>query len=133
MRLPCELPHTVESKGAIVNMASVAGLGGGRFGAAYYASKHVVVGLTKAAAFEYAGQGVRINAVAPATIQTPLADRAGLTVHDPAQTVRVRGMYPLGRIGAPEEVANAVIWLCSKGASFTTGHTLPIDGGFLIA
>lgn len=127
-----ELPHILASKGAIVNMASVAGLVGGRLGVAYYASKHGVVGLTKAAALEYADKGVRINAVAPAVIQTALADRAGLTLKDPAVAARVLGMHPMGRIGAPEEVANAVVWLCSKGASFTTGHTLPVDGGFLV-
>jgi NAD(P)-dependent dehydrogenase (short-subunit alcohol dehydrogenase family) len=127
-----ELPHILAAKGAIVNMASVAGLIGGRLGVAYYASKHGVIGLTKAAAIEYADQGVRINAVAPAVIQTPLAARAGLTMNDPAMAARVLALHPMGRIGAPEEVANAVVWLCSKGASFTTGHTLPIDGGFLI-
>lgn len=126
-----ELPHIVKTRGAIVNMASVAGLRGGRLGVAYYASKHGVVGLTKAAALEYADQGVRINAVAPAVIQTPLADRAGLT-SDPARAARVLAMHPLGRVGVPEEVANAVLWLCSKGASFTTGHALPVDGGYLI-
>lgn len=125
-----ELPHIVASRGAIVNMASVAGLVGGRLGAAYYASKHGVVGLTKAAAMEYADKGVRINAVAPAVIQTPMADRAFL--HDPAIAARVVGMHPIGRLGTAEEVANAVVWLCSKGASFITGHTLPVDGGFVV-
>ncbi len=125
-----EIPHIVESKGAIVNMASVAGLCGGRLGVAYYASKHGVVGLTKAAAMEYADKGVRINAVAPAVIQTPMAERAFF--HDPAITTRVIGMHPIGRIGTPEEVANAVVWLCSKGASFITGHTLPVDGGYVV-
>ena len=125
-----ELPHLVETKGAIVNMASVAGLVGGRVGSAYYASKHGVVGLTKAAALEYADKGVRINAVAPAVIRTPMAERAFF--HDPALTARVTGLHPLGRVGVPEEVASAVVWLCSKAASFTTGHTLPVDGGFLI-
>lgn len=125
-----ELPHLVETKGAIVNMASVAGLVGGRVGSAYYASKHGVVGLTKAAALEYADKGVRINAVAPAVIRTPMTERAFF--HDPALTARVTGLHPLGRVGVPEEVASAVVWLCSKAASFTTGHTLPVDGGFLI-
>ena len=127
-----QLPHIVAAKGAIVNMASVAGLIGGRLGAAYYASKHGVVGLTKAAAMEYATQGVRINAVAPAVIKTALADRVGLSSGDPATMAAVLSKHPMGRIGEPEEVAQAVLWLCSKAASFTTGHTLPIDGGFLI-
>jgi NAD(P)-dependent dehydrogenase (short-subunit alcohol dehydrogenase family) len=127
-----ELPHIVKSRGAIVNMASVAGLSGGRLGVAYYASKHGVVGLTRAAAHEYAAKGVRINAVAPAVIQTAMAERAGFTPKDPAMVASVIAAHPMGRIGAAEEVANAVIWLCSKGASFTTGHTLPVDGGYMI-
>ena len=127
-----ELPHIVQSKGAIVNMASVAGLSGGRLGVAYYASKHGVIGMTKAAALEYADKGVHINAVAPAVILTPLAERAGLAMGDPQMAARVLALHPMGRIGAPEEVAQAVLWLCSKGASFTTGHALPVDGGFLI-
>ncbi len=124
-----ELPHILAKKGAIVNMASVAGLKGGRLGAAYYASKHGVVGLTRAAALEYADQGVRINAVAPAVIHTPMADRAFF--QDPGIAARVTAMHPLGRIGQPEEVAQAVLWLCSDASSFTTGHALPIDGGLL--
>jgi NAD(P)-dependent dehydrogenase (short-subunit alcohol dehydrogenase family) len=124
-----EIPHILKSKGAIVNMASVAGLKGGRMGAAYYASKHGVVGLTKAAAIEYASAGIRINAVAPAVIRTSMADRAFF--HDEAITTRVTAMHPMGRVGTPEEVAEAVIWLCSAGASFTTGHALPVDGGYV--
>jgi NAD(P)-dependent dehydrogenase (short-subunit alcohol dehydrogenase family) len=124
------LPHIVEARGAIVNMASVAGLAGGRMGVAYYASKHGVVGLTKAAALEFADQGVRINAVAPAIIHTPMVERAFL--RDATLSARISALHPLGRIGLPEEVASAVLWLCSTGASFTTGHTLPIDGGCLI-
>jgi len=127
-----ELPHIIAAKGAIVNMASVAGLVGGRLGSAYHASKHGVVGLTRAAAMEYAGAGVRINAVAPAVIETDMALRAGLTVSASPVRDRLLSMHPIGRFGAPEEVAEAVIWLCSKGAAFTTGHTLPIDGGFLV-
>ena len=124
-----ELPHIVARKGVIVNMASMAGLKGSRIGAAYVASKHAVVGMTKAAALEYADKGVRVNAVAPAVIRTPMAERAFF--QDPAIEARVTAMHPLGRIGEPEEVAQAVIWLCSPAASFITGHTLPIDGGAL--
>ena len=75
---------------------------------------------------------MRINAVAPAVIHTPLAERAGLALNDPATAVRVLSLHPMGCIGAPEEVANAVVWLCSKGASFRTGHPLLVDGGYLI-
>lgn len=125
-----ELPHLVTSKGALVNMASVAGMSGGRMGSAYFASKHGVVGLTRAAAIEYADKGVRINAVAPGVIRTPMADRALLD--DAEVASRVTAMHPLGRLGEPEEVASAVVWLCSSHASFTTGHVLPIDGGWLV-
>lgn len=125
-----ELPHVVETKGAIVNMASVAGLVGGRLGAAYYASKHGVVGLTKAAAVEYAARGVRINAVAPAVIPTSMTERAFF--HNSELTERLTAMHPMGRFGTVEEVANAVLWLFSSGASFTTGHVLPVDGGFVV-
>jgi NAD(P)-dependent dehydrogenase (short-subunit alcohol dehydrogenase family) len=125
-----ELPHIVKAKGAIVNMASVAGLVGGRVGSAYYASKHGVVGLTKAAALEYADKGIRVNAVAPAVIKTAMTDRSFF--HDAELTAGVISRHPVGRVGVPEEVANAVVWLCSDRASFTTGHTLPVDGGFLV-
>ena len=125
-----EIPHILKAKGAIVNMASVAGLAGGHIGSAYIASKHGVVGLTRAAAIEYANQSVRINAVAPAVIRTPMAERAFF--HDEALGAMVTGLHPMGRVGTPEEVAEAVVWLCSKAASFTTGHVLPIDGGFLV-
>jgi NAD(P)-dependent dehydrogenase (short-subunit alcohol dehydrogenase family) len=126
-----ELPHIVATKGAIVNMSSVAGLVGGRVGVAYYASKHGVVGMTKAAALEYAEKGVRINAVAPAVIKTPMTEGAGFLDKDTTLGAMLLARHPLGRFGEPEEVAQAVIWLCSKHASFTTGHTLPIDGGLL--
>jgi NAD(P)-dependent dehydrogenase (short-subunit alcohol dehydrogenase family) len=125
-----ELPPIVQCKGAIVNMASVSGLKASRMSAAYSASKYGVVGLTKAAALEYADKGVRINAVAPAIIHTPMAERAFF--QDPAVRASVTARHPVGRIGQPEEVAEAVVWLCSKAASFTTGHILPVDGGYLL-
>jgi NAD(P)-dependent dehydrogenase (short-subunit alcohol dehydrogenase family) len=127
-----ELPHILASKGAIVNTASVAGLVGVRLGSAYCASKHGVVGLTKAAALQYASQGIRINAVAPGIIETDMADRAGFLAAGSPAHARAVGLHPLGRLGTPEEVAQAVIWLCSKRAGFITGHTLPVDGGYLV-
>ena len=116
--------------GAIVNMSSVAGLKGGGIGSAYYASKHGVIGLTKAAAYEYAAEGIRINAVCPAVINTDMAERAFF--HDKEMTERIIAKHPIGRVGTSEEVASAVVWLCSDGASFVTGHALPVDGGLLI-
>jgi NAD(P)-dependent dehydrogenase (short-subunit alcohol dehydrogenase family) len=127
-----ELPHILASKGAIVNMASVAGLVGTRLGSAYSASKHGVVGLTRAAALEYANQGIRINAVAPAVIETDMADRAGFFATGSPLHVRVLAMHPMGRFGTAAEVAQVVVWLCSKGAQFVTGHTLPVDGGYVL-
>jgi len=127
-----EIPHIIATKGAIVNTTSVAGLIGSRVGSAYAASKHAVVGLTKAAAMEYADQGIRINAVAPGVIFTPMADRAGFTSTASPIHARALSLHPMGRFGAPEEVAQAVLWLCSKNASFTTGHVIPVDGGFTI-
>lgn len=125
-----ELPQLMASKGCIVNAASVAGLSGSKFGSAYHASKHGIVGLTRAAAMEYADKGVRINAVAPGVIRTPMAERAFL--RDSTAAARYASMHPLGRLGEPEEVARAVVWLCSANASFTTGHILPVDGGILV-
>jgi NAD(P)-dependent dehydrogenase (short-subunit alcohol dehydrogenase family) len=130
LSMKCELPHVLARKGVIVNMASVAGLKGSRIGAAYVASKHAVVGMTKAVALEVADKGVRVNAVAPAVIVTPMAERAFF--QDETIRARTLALHPVGRLGTPEEVAQAVIWLCSPAASFTTGHTLPIDGGLLL-
>ena len=88
--------------------------------------------MTKAAALEYADKGIRINAVAPAVIKTPLTEAAGFLDEKTPLGAMLLARHPMGRLGEAEEVAQAVIWLCSKHASFTTGHTLPIDGGVLI-
>jgi NAD(P)-dependent dehydrogenase (short-subunit alcohol dehydrogenase family) len=114
--------------GAIVNMASVTGLVGSAGAAAYCASKHGVIGLTKAAALENARSGIRINAVCPAAIETPMAQRIfGL----PKVQKYVLSCHPIGRFGSPAEIAEAVVWLCSDRSSFMTGHSLVLDGGFL--
>jgi NAD(P)-dependent dehydrogenase (short-subunit alcohol dehydrogenase family) len=115
--------------GAIVNMSSVAGLIGGVVGAAYHASKHGAIGLTKTAAVDYAKAGIRINAVCPGVITTAMAGR--LFYEDPKVSAQLVAMHPMGRVGTVEEVANAVVWLCSDQASFITGETLRIDGGML--
>lgn len=124
-----ELPHLLKQGGAIVNCASVAGLMGFPGLPAYVASKHGVVGLTKTAALEYAKEGVRINAVCPGVIKTAMVDR--VTGKDKAVEKQYEDMEPIGRMGKPEEVAAAVVWLCSEEASFVTGHAMPVDGGWL--
>ena len=115
--------------GAIVNMSSVAGLIGGVVGAAYHASKHGVIGLTKTAALDYAKDGIRVNAVCPAVITTDMASR--LFYQDPEVAKHIVAMHPMGRVGTVDEVANAVVWLCSDQSGFITGETLRIDGGML--
>ena len=114
--------------GAIVNMSSVAGLVGNPAAAAYCASKHAVIGLTKTAALEYARSGIRINAVCPAVIKTAMAERA---FADPRLNKFVLSLHPLGRFGQPKEIAEAVVWMLSDRASFMTGQALVLDGGFL--
>jgi NAD(P)-dependent dehydrogenase (short-subunit alcohol dehydrogenase family) len=114
--------------GAIVNTSSAHGLVGGYGMSAYAASKHGVVGLTKTAAIEYARRGIRVNAICPGAISTPMS--APLAA-DPRTEARVLGMEPIGRWGTPEEVAGAVLWLCSDAASYVTGLIMPVDGGMV--
>lgn len=116
--------------GVIVNTASIWGLVGAPGAAAYVASKHAVAGLTKAAALEYAPRGIRINAVNPGTIRTPILDPFIAAMPDFESFMTAR--HPIGRIGRPEEVAEAVVWLCSDAASFVVGQNLPVDGGYTI-
>ncbi len=115
--------------GSIVNTASVAGLVGSRGGCAYVASKHGVVGLTKTAALEFSSRGVRVNAVCPGVIETPMVDR----MMDATKLEReaFERQEPIGRLGQPREIGDAVAWLLSDAASFVTGVAMPVDGGFV--
>jgi NAD(P)-dependent dehydrogenase (short-subunit alcohol dehydrogenase family) len=119
------------AKGTIVNVSSVAGLVGGWFNSAYYASKHGIIGATKAAAVEYAKDGIRINAVCPGTIRSAMADQTMFKSKNADASLRQNALHPIGRIGNPEEVAAAILWISSDAASFMVGHSLVVDGGFL--
>lgn len=125
--LKYEIPEMLKvGGGAIVNTASTAGLTGFPRGSAYVASKHGVVGLTKTAALEYAKSGIRVNAVCPGAIDTPMMGR--ITDHRPQRAARMAAAEPIGRMGQPSEIAEAVVWLCSDSASFVTGHAMAVDG-----
>lgn len=115
--------------GAIVNNASVVGLVGFPGAALYVASKHAVVGLTKSVALEYATQGIRVNAVAPGAIETPMFDRFTATLGADSRR-QIMALHPVGRTDQPGEIATAVLWLSSDEASFVTGQTLAVDGGW---
>lgn len=125
-----ELDHMLkQGSGAIVNCASIAGLVGFANSPAYTASKHGIVGLTKSAALEYAKNGIRINAVCPGVIDTPMVSR--YTEKNPQAGQLLTAGEPIGRIGKPEEIGDAVIWLCSSQASFVVGQAIAIDGGWV--
>lgn len=124
-----EIPAMSAHGGAIVNMASILGLVGFANAAAYTAAKHGVVGLTKVAAIEYATQGIRVNAICPAFIATPMLEHAGIT-EGTEMYAMIAGLHPIKRLGTPEEIAEAVVWLCSDKASFVTGHAMLVDGGY---
>jgi len=122
-----EIPEMLNSGGgAIVNCASIAGITGAPFVPAYVAAKHGVVGLTKAAALEYARQGIRVNAVCPGIIETPMT-RKGLT---PEVKSKLLEETPIGRIGTAAEIAATVIWLCDSSSSYLTGQAIAVDGGW---
>lgn len=123
-----QIPAILESGGgAIVNTSSVSGLGGDRNMTPYNSVKHGIVGLTRSAALEFSGDGVRVNAVCPGVIDTPLVEE--LKTAYPEEVEHMTLGRPMNRLGNPEEVANGVVWLCSDEASFITGHPLVIDGG----
>lgn len=129
-----EIRHMItHGGGAIVNLASVAGLVGFQGLSPYVASKHAVNGLTKTAALEYGKMGVRVNSVCPGVIETrmldSLAERSGSAKNE--TLAMMDSLHPIGRIGQPQEVANLVVWLCSEKASFITGANVPVDGGFV--
>ena len=112
--------------GSIVNCASIAGLVAAENLSAYVAAKHGVVGLTKTAALEYARQGIRVNAVCPGMIDTPMTQRS----IPPEFAAELSAGSPIGRFGLPQEIAAAVLWLCDPGASYVTGHAMSVDGGY---
>jgi len=117
--------------GAIVNTSSTAGLLGFRYGSAYSSAKHGVLGLTKSAALEYAEKGIRANAVCPGLTRTPEIER--IIKGEPQRAARFIALSPMGRMAESEEIAKAVVWLCSDAASFINGHSLVVDGGFVIS
>ena len=126
-----ELRHMREqASGAIVNCSSLGGLVGIAGRAVYHASKHGVLGMTKSAALEYAARGIRINAVCPGIIDTPMV--ADMLASEPEAMKELMKEQPIGRLGRPEEIACAVLWLCSPGASFVIGHALAVDGGYTV-
>ncbi|MFD6532110.1 glucose 1-dehydrogenase [Streptomyces sp. NPDC060184] len=119
-----------QGSGTIVNCASIGGLIGIAGLAAYHASKHGVLGMTKSAALEYAARGIRINAVCPGIIATPMVQR--MTATDPVAMDALLAQQPIGRLGRPEEIAEAVLWLSGDKSSFVIGHALAVDGGYTV-
>jgi len=117
-----------QGSGAIVNCSSIGGLIGLPGRAVYHAAKHGVLGLTKSAALEYASRGIRINAVCPGTVDTPMV--SAMLAKEADAMKEIMRDQPIGRLGRPEEIASAVLWLCSPGAGFVIGHALTVDGGF---
>jgi NAD(P)-dependent dehydrogenase (short-subunit alcohol dehydrogenase family) len=120
-----------QGNGAIVNCSSIGGLVGGAGRGSYHAAKHGVLGLTKSAALEYAAEGIRINAVCPGLIDTPMSEQMKAAGQAGALQEMMKDV-PIGRVGRPEEIADAVLWLCSSHASLVVGHSLAADGGYTI-
>jgi NAD(P)-dependent dehydrogenase (short-subunit alcohol dehydrogenase family) len=123
-----EIPHMLkQGKGAIVNSSSMLGLIGLPKRSAYAASKHGVIGLTKVAALEYASAGIRVNAICPAVVRTPLVEN--IISSDPKAEAQLLSLIPMQRLATLEEIAEVVVWLCSDASSFVTGHAMLVDGG----
>jgi NAD(P)-dependent dehydrogenase (short-subunit alcohol dehydrogenase family) len=120
-----------QGSGAIVNCSSLGGLIGGAERGIYHAAKHGVLGFTKSAALEYAARGIRINAVCPGLIRTPMSDQMVAEGQGDALKAMEKSI-PMGRVGRPEEIADAVLWLCSDAASYVTGQSISVDGGFVM-
>jgi NAD(P)-dependent dehydrogenase (short-subunit alcohol dehydrogenase family) len=120
-----------QGSGAIVNCSSLGGLVGGAERGIYHAAKHGILGFTKSAALEYAARGIRINAVCPGLIWTPMADQMVADGQGEALKAMVRSV-PMGRYGRAEEIANTVLWLCSDAASYVTGQSISVDGGLIM-
>jgi NAD(P)-dependent dehydrogenase (short-subunit alcohol dehydrogenase family) len=119
-----------QGSGAIVNCSSLGGLVGAPGRGTYHAAKHGVLGLTKSAALEYASRGIRINAVCPGIIDTPMV--AGMLATQAEAMKELMKDVPIGRLGRAEEIGDAVLWLCSPAASFVIGHALAVDGGYTV-
>ncbi len=121
-----------QGSGAIVNCSSLGGLLGGAELGVYHAAKHGVIGFTKSAALEYAARGIRVNAVCPGMIQTPMFDKMIAEGQGDELDRMLKAFVPMGRMGRPEEIADAVVWLCSSAASYVTGQSISVDGGYVM-
>src|SRR6266567_2197291 len=121
-----------QGSGAIVNCSSLGGLIGGARRGTYHAAKHGVIGFTKSAALEYATRGIRVNAVCPGMIQTPMSDKMIAEGQGEELNAMLKTFVPMGRLGRPEEIADSVLWLCSSAASYVTGQSISIDGGYVM-
>lgn len=121
-----------QGSGAIVNCSSLGGLLGGNQRGIYHAAKHGVLGFTKSAALEYAARGIRVNAVCPGMIHTPMTDQMIASGQGEALAAMLKQNVPMGRQGRPEEIADAVLWLCSSAASYITGQSISVDGGYVM-
>jgi NAD(P)-dependent dehydrogenase (short-subunit alcohol dehydrogenase family) len=129
--MKAEIPRMLErGGGAIVNTASGVGLVAYPNQAAYTASKHGVIGLTKVAALDYGARGIRVNAICPGTARTPMVDAA--IHHDASIDAQLKALHPIGRIGEASEIGEAAVWLCTPAASFVLGVALPVDGGYVV-